>query len=355
MNTNTNTNVNKQFPIVFISYDEPNADENWGVLQRQATSQNLQVVRSHGVKGFDAAHKAARDRALELDPDTTHFFTVDGDTVVFSDTWAQDFRHSLALRGPDPDVTYSWRSINNVNGLAYGNGGLKLWSVNFVNQMVTHEAAQASHAAQVSAVAGLNPAPVVDFCWDSNYIQMAAILGVTKIDGSNYQAWRAGFREGVKMLLQNGKPLRRYETEINVNTNTNLKRFLQWTCLGEDFSVGEYAIHGALAGFVYAHLEEQPIDVVMDYEEMKLQFQRHFPTVPAPETNVYPYSTTGVDLTLGIQSKIQHLRTLVSQALGTPLPRVGPVQSRTIKLFLTPHKQSINETETWQWLHQTQI
>ena len=56
------TSIN-EFDIVFISYDEPNADENYAHLLDICPW----AMRSHGVWGSDAAHKAAagaRQRCL---------------------------------------------------------------------------------------------------------------------------------------------------------------------------------------------------------------------------------------------------------------------------------------------------
>ena len=48
----------KDLPVVFLSYDEPNADENFQyLLDNHPNAEN--VHRVHGVKGFDAAHKEA--------------------------------------------------------------------------------------------------------------------------------------------------------------------------------------------------------------------------------------------------------------------------------------------------------
>ena len=43
-----------EYDVVFISYDEPNADENWAHLQSICPW----AKRSHGVFGSDACHKA---------------------------------------------------------------------------------------------------------------------------------------------------------------------------------------------------------------------------------------------------------------------------------------------------------
>jgi hypothetical protein len=49
-----------------------------------------------------------------------------------------------------------------------------------------------------------NKAAQVDFCWNINYVQMNNIYCTVMNNGSPLQAWRAGFREGVKMGLVDG-------------------------------------------------------------------------------------------------------------------------------------------------------
>ena len=63
----------KDVDIIFLSYDEPNAEENWADLKKKIPW----AKRVHGVEGSDAAHKACADLS-----DTKHFVTVDGDTIV---------------------------------------------------------------------------------------------------------------------------------------------------------------------------------------------------------------------------------------------------------------------------------
>ena len=71
------------------------------------------------------------------------------------------------------------------NGLVYGNGGIKCWPVQLVLDMKTHENAE-------------DETKKVDFCWDLNYIQMNNIYSRVFNSGSPFQAFRAGYREGVK-------------------------------------------------------------------------------------------------------------------------------------------------------------
>ena len=62
-----------EFDVIFISYDEPNADENFADLLNKCPW----AKRSHGVHGSDAAHKAAAKLS-----DTERFVGVDADNIV---------------------------------------------------------------------------------------------------------------------------------------------------------------------------------------------------------------------------------------------------------------------------------
>ena len=169
-----------EFDIVYISYDEPNAEENWADLQDKCPW----AKRSHGVWGSDAAHKAAAALC-----DTERFITVDADNIVREDF----FNVEIDMERVRSIDVISWAGKNAVNGLVYGNGGIKCWPVDVVNAMRTHEAAPAS-----------DKAAQVDFCWNIHYVQMNNIYCDVMNNGSPLQAWRAGFREGVKMGLEGG-------------------------------------------------------------------------------------------------------------------------------------------------------
>jgi hypothetical protein len=170
------------YDIIYLSYDEPNAEKNYADL----CSKVPWAKRVHGVEGSDAAHKACAELS-----ETDRFITVDGDNIVDQKFINQeidfdeheDLQHSVI----------SWAGYNIVNGLMYGNGGLKCWPKKFVLEMKTHENADPDNAhAQV------------DFCWDINYIQMNSCFSYVYNNYTPQQAWRAGFREGVKMALDRG-------------------------------------------------------------------------------------------------------------------------------------------------------
>ena len=62
--------------FVYISYMEPNKEENWADLKNKVPW----AKRIDGVKGFDSAHKAAADTAEAISPPVSwqHGFIVGG-------------------------------------------------------------------------------------------------------------------------------------------------------------------------------------------------------------------------------------------------------------------------------------
>ena len=215
------TSIN-EFDIVFISFDEPNADHNYADLLDKCPW----AKRSHGVFGSDAAHKAAAQQA-----ETDRFITIDADNIVDPDFLNVEIDMSKIR---DMDVI-SWAGKNEVNGLVYGNGGIKCWPKDVVMNMRTHE----------NAPAGDKRAQV-DFCWNIHYVQMNNIYCQVMNNGSPLQAWRAGFREGVKMGLSDGDVVP--PEALHKIHDKNFKRLLTWMSVGEDVVNGLWAIYGARLG-----------------------------------------------------------------------------------------------------------
>ena len=223
-----------EFDVVFISYDEPNADQNYQDLLEKCPW----ALRSHGVWGSDAAHKAAA--ALV---NTERFITIDADNIVHSDF----FNVELDMSKIGDNDVISWAGKNAVNGLVYGNGGIKCWPVHVVNAMRTHEAAPENdtHAQ-------------VDFCWNINYVQMNNIYCDVANNGSPYQAYRAGFREGCKMSLEDGNVVDK--RALKKLHRKNYQRMLVWMSIGEDTTNGLWAVYGSRLGCYMTNLDRDSWD-----------------------------------------------------------------------------------------------
>lgn len=225
----------------FISFDEPNAEENWAALQLQCPW----AQRVHGVVGFDAVHK----RCATLSS-TDRFITVDGDNLVKSEF----FDLTLNIPPELEDSVLSWAGINDTNGLVYGNGGVKLWTREFVLNMQTHEHAD-------------NAEKAVDFCWDEKYCQLNGVMSTTYPNASAFQAFRAGFREGVKMTLDRGLKLKPADIKDIIHKK-NLQRLLIWASIGADTPNGDLSIYGARLGIFMSSMTDWDISEVSDYKWM---------------------------------------------------------------------------------------
>lgn len=216
--------------VIFLSYDEPKKEEFWLKLKNMVPW----AKRVDGVKGSDAAHKAAA-----LLSDTERFILVDGDNMP-DETF---FNLQLDFTGKDPSyqqAQYRWKAINHINGLRYGNGGISSWTKSYVRDMRTHEASDG------------NDTTTVDFCLDSAnnlYWSMHDCYSTTYPNATPFQAWRAGFREGVKMSLQGA---RRPEVDVFKESvsGRNLNNLTIWHNVGADVENGQWAIYGARMGTV---------------------------------------------------------------------------------------------------------
>ena len=207
--------------IIFLSYDEPNAEKNYADL----LSKVPWAKRVHGVEGSDAAHKACA--AIS---ETENFVTIDGDTII--DPKFLQVELDLAKLGASPEHQFSWAGKIDINGLKYGNGSIKMWTRDFVNNMQTHENSDGSDETNI------------EFCYFDKYLQLNENYSTSIISSTPQQAWRAGFREGVKMSLNRGKVV----DDLKTIWWQNYNRLLIWTMIGADVENGLWAMYGAREG-----------------------------------------------------------------------------------------------------------
>ena len=241
------------FDIIFLSYDEPNADLNYSDL----CSKIPWAQRVHGVKGSDAAHKAAAERS-----ETNWFITVDADNIVYPEFFDLDLDMS------DKNIqVYGWCGRNIINGLRYGNGGLKIWHKDFVLNMKTHEASESERAQ-------------VDFCWETGYKNFPKTFSDSVITGSAFQAWRAGFREGVKMTLLDGIKVPSQEIAKHIWWH-NIHRLKMWSTVGSHEENGVYAILGARQGTYMTNCTDWDYVQVRDFDYLSQLYDEIVPSTEA--------------------------------------------------------------------------
>jgi hypothetical protein len=227
---------------IYLSYDEPQKEEFWTKIKNMVPW----AKRVDGVKGSDAAHKAAAAAS-----DTDRFVLVDGDNLpdpVF-------FNQCLTLDASNIDCVFRYRAKNHINGLMYGNGGLSIWTRDFANNMRTHENTDGRDETNV------------EFCFDPKYIAMHDCYSTTYPNGSPFQAWRAGFREGVKMCLNQGRRPSASEFKDRVHTR-NLDHLTIWHNVGADVENGLWAIAGARQGTYMTMLTDWDFVQVQSFDAL---------------------------------------------------------------------------------------
>ena len=233
---------------VYLSYDEPNKEENWLKIKQMVPW----AVRVDGVKGSDAAHKAAADAST-----SDRFILIDGDNIPDPEFFDQQ----LMLTDANNDHVFRWKARNHTNGLIYGNGGLSCWTRDFVYAMRTHEASDGSVQNDV------------EFCFYPNYTAMYDCFSTTYINATPFQAWRAGFREGVKMCLNRGSRPTVVDFKARAHKR-NLDNLTIWHNVGRDVDNGIWSILGARMG-TYMTMITPTWDYkqVQDFDALKELFE----------------------------------------------------------------------------------
>lgn len=236
--------------LIFLSYDEPQKEEFWLKIKNDLPW----ATRVDGVYGSDAAHKAAA-RASE----TERFILVDGDNLPDLAFFDKRLRLTTATLG----AQFRWRSRNFINGMYYGNGGISSWTREYVLNMRTHEASDGSDKTRV------------EFCFDPLYIPMYNSYSVTYPNYSPRQAWRAGFREGVKLCTRAGTPPKSVHDFQKYIWPRNARILEAWQTLGRDVENGFWAILGARCGTHYLMLRDWDYTEVRDFKRLDELWELH--------------------------------------------------------------------------------
>ena len=230
--------------VIFLSYDEANADLHFALLRECVPH----AQRVHGIKGFARAHLEAARRAR-----TERFITVDADTVVEADF----FKLRVKLPASVAHSSLSWSSVNAINGLSYGNGGVKVWRRTHLERLLSHE--------DENAVGALR----YDFCFHAGYTQLSHCVGTTYPNGSPWQTFRAGFREAVKLARDGHGRIVPADVLIRRMDHVNFRRLIVWLSIGADAKYGLWSILGARMGFVANHAAGFDPRTISDFEWLR--------------------------------------------------------------------------------------
>ena len=229
--------IPSELDVVFISYNEPDADRNWKRVLEKAPY----AKRVTGVKGIFQAHKAAAKLAT-----TDMFYVVDGDAYLL-DGWKFDFQPSIF----DRDCTYIWCSINPINDLVYGYGGVKLFSKKKL--LRARKWTKLDMSTTVSRKIKIMPEI-------SNY---------TNFNTDDYSTWRSAFRECVKLS---------YHTLNNPKDVESADRLSKWLNVGETRNYGITALDAADQAVAFTKQYMLQYDVLLQINNdswLKEQYNKH--------------------------------------------------------------------------------
>jgi hypothetical protein len=223
----------KPYDIVFISYQEPLAD----VYYKYLTYRFPRAKRVHGIKGIHQAHIEAAKLC-----ETDMVWIVDGDALI-----TKDFKFDYQVAQWDKEVVHVWRSVNPINDLVYGYGGVKLFPRMLAINMDTSK-------------------PDMTTSISSKFKAVQEISNTTGFNTDPFNTWKSAFRECTKLSSKVIDRQKDDETQQRLQT---------WCTKGKDRPFGEYAILGATAGKQYGIDNVGNIEAlkkINDFDWLKEQF-----------------------------------------------------------------------------------
>jgi hypothetical protein len=158
---------NSQMDVIFISYDEPDADKNWKLLKNRVT----RAVRVHGIKGMELALEAAADTST-----TPWYYAVFAKTELH-----ENFDFSFVPDFMQQPKNYIFDCLNTVNQLQYGHMGIVMYNCQGVKQLNREKNF------------GL------DYTLSFPHESIPILSCYGKFDQSPYHTWRTAFRETAKL------------------------------------------------------------------------------------------------------------------------------------------------------------
>jgi hypothetical protein len=212
--------IAEQLDVIFISYNEPNAEENW----QRVLSKAPKAKRVDKVKGIFEAHKAAAELAA-----SDMFYVVDGDAFL-TDDWQFDFNPNIF----DRDCVHVYKSKNPINSLTYGYGGVKLFPRKLLIDATEWKVDMTTSIASKLKV-------------------INKVSNITAFNTDEFSTWRSAFRECAKLA----------SAIINNQKDAETERRLQiWLTKGANKPFGKFAITGANAGYAYGSANKLNTDLM---------------------------------------------------------------------------------------------
>ena len=231
----------KPYDVVFISYNESNADVNYEKLKLKRPD----AKRVHGVKGIHNAHIAAAKLAT-----TEMVWIVDADAELideFSFEIPYFPHYDVGNRLTQISTVHVWSGQNPINNLVYGYGGVKLLPRTLTINMDTMSSDMTTSISK-------------------NFKTIDQVSNITAFNTDSFNTWKSAFRECVKLSSR---------TIDRQNEDETSRRLDIWCSLGTEKPFGEDAIRGAKEGKLYGETHKGNIEALVkinDFDWLKGMF-----------------------------------------------------------------------------------
>lgn len=216
--------------IIFISYDEPSAEERYNKLKAKYP----RAKWCKGIQGQTLAYMTAAQMS-----ETEYFFCVFPKLEIV-DSFKFDFQPD---RMKEP-CHYIFHCKNPVNDLEYGHGAVLMY-----NKKLTME----------------TPRPGLDFTLSKAHTVVPVLSAINHFNETPWLAWRTAFREVLKLL----------QGEATVETRYRLKK---WTQLGKGKNA-EWVKRGAVDAENYFNQCKDDYDKLMysyNFEWLRQHYERTY-------------------------------------------------------------------------------
>ena len=176
---------------------------------------------------------------------TKMFWVVDGDAEVLD-----NFDFSYQVPNNETEYVHVWRSINPVNDLEYGYGGVKLLPKKLVMNMNPNSVDMTTSISRL-------------------FKPMPEISNITAFNTDPFNTWKSAVRECVKLSSN---------AIARSDDGESLSRLAVWCSMGEDRPYGPFAIAGALAGKRYGEKnasDTEALRKINDFGFLQNLFNHH--------------------------------------------------------------------------------
>ena len=216
----------KPMDIVFISYDEPKAEERFNKLK----SKFPRAKWSKGVVGQTLAYMSAAMKS-----ETDYFFAVFPKIDI-----VEDFNFDFQPDRMKNPCHYIFDCYNEVIDCTYGHDGVILYNKQLV--METHK-------------------PGLDFTLSKPVTVVPVLSAINKLDETPLLAWRTAFREVLKLKLQ-------------IPTVESRYRLKKWTTLGKGDNA-QWVYLGAKDALQFIE-DKNDVRKSYDFDWIKNHFEEHY-------------------------------------------------------------------------------